>query len=132
MALTAQLQSYLLQSGGQYPMNGHSQQQQQRVRLCRESLKAYRCAFTMKNYGRIRLDTTILLALTNNMCHLLTFLGMHHQCDQLRELLATGLVTAIAGGEDPSTIFGMDGFWKTALTKSSGGLRLGPSIALAA
>ena len=107
------------------------QTQQRRLRLCHESFIAYRCAFTMKNHGRIRLDTMILLALTNNMCHLSVALRMMEQADHLRELLTIALV--MTNGDDASnSVISLDGFWKTALTKTDGQWNAVPETAVAA
>jgi hypothetical protein len=127
IALAYQLQVH---HSDQDPVNTQSQQRQ--LRLCRESLNAYRCAFSMKNHGWIRLDTTILLALTNNMCHLSASLGMSAQSDHLRELLTTALVMAAMTEDESNAIIGVDGFWKTALTKTNGRCSAVPSTAVAA
>ena len=71
----------------------------------------------MKSHGRIRLDTMILLALTNNMYHLSVALKVTDQADHLRELLTIALVMATRDAASDS-IISLDGFWKTALTKT--------------
>jgi hypothetical protein len=97
--------------------------QQRRLWLCHESFNAYRCAFAMKNHGRIRMDTLILLALTNNMCHLSVALRMTDQANHLRELLTIALVTKATAGDDDEHVsnsgISLDGFWKTALTTNN-------------
>ena len=112
IALTYQRQ-VILGDYERHPL--HSQQR--RLRLCHESFNAYRCAFAMKSHGRIRLDTMILLALTNNMYHLSVALKMTDQADHLRELLTIALVMATRDAASDS-IISLDGFWKTALTKT--------------
>ena len=113
IALTYQLQ-ILHGDKARHPLHTH---QQRRLRLCHESFNAYRCAFAMKNHGRIRMDTMILLALTNNMCHLSAALRMMDQAAHLRELLTIALVMATSDDASNSVI-SLDGFWKTALTKT--------------
>jgi hypothetical protein len=105
--------------------------QQRRLRLCHESFNAYRCAFAMKNHGRVRLDTMILLALTNNMCHLSVTLRMTEQADHLRELLTIALVMA-TGDNSSNSIINLDGFWKTSLTRTDGQWNEVPETAVAA
>ena len=112
IALTYQRQ-VILGDYERHPL--HSQQR--RLRLCHESFNAYRCAFAMKSHGRIRLDTMILLALTNNMYHLSVALKVTDQADHLRELLTIALVMATSDAASDS-IISLDGFWKTALTKT--------------
>jgi len=127
IALTYQLQVLFADNQHlQHPLNTH----QRRLHLCHGSLDAYRCAFSMKNNGRIRLDSTILLALTNNMCHLSAALRMSAQAEHLRELLTTALV--MATGDEFKSIIEVDGFWKTALTNTNGCWNVVPRTAGAA